>query len=142
MLMTGLPPHAIVVVAGSDAVIRRYALGRYGAGGGAEAPMLERLDVEHGRAIRADLQCVLCMRTAGSVQGQSLRPSTPMSLRVQDPRHLAAIRRLRCPYCSGRLWLQNSEEVYVARRPLPPEELRPRRGRPPKLAGGRKSGQS
>jgi hypothetical protein len=102
--------------------------------------MLERLDQQHGRDIRADLVCVLCARTAGSVQGSSLRPLTPSSLRVQDPGRADAVRRLRCPYCSGRLWLQDGEEIHVDRRPLPTEELRPRHGRPRK--GPRRSEQS
>jgi hypothetical protein len=62
--------------------------------------MPERLDLEHGRDLRADLVCVLCARTVGRVQGPNLRPLTPMSLRVQEPRHVDAVRRLRCPYCS------------------------------------------
>jgi hypothetical protein len=95
--------------------------------------MLERLDLEHGREIRADLVCVLCARTAGRVQGPNRLPLTQMSLRVQDPRHVDAVRRLRCPYCSGRLWLQNSEEIHVDRRPLTTEQLRPRHGRPRKV---------
>ena len=95
--------------------------------------MLERLDLQHGRDVRADLVCVLCVRTAGSVQGPSLRSLTSTSFRVQDPRHVDAVRRLRCPYCSGRLWLQNREEIHVDRRPLTTEELRPRRGRPRKV---------
>ncbi len=95
--------------------------------------MLERLNSQHDRDIRADLVCVLCARTAGSVQGSSLRSPTSISLRVQDPRHVDAVRRLRCPYCSGRLWLQNREEVHVDRRLLTADELRPRHGRPRKV---------
>lgn len=95
--------------------------------------MPDRLDLEHGRDIRADLVCIQCARTVGRVQGPSLRQLTPISLEVQDPRHLDAVRRLRCPYCSGRLWLQNSEEIHVDRRPLTAAELRPPRGRPPKV---------
>jgi DNA-directed RNA polymerase subunit RPC12/RpoP len=91
--------------------------------------MLERLDLQHGRDIRADLVCVLCARTAGSVEGSSRRSRTPISLRVQDRRHVDAVRRLRCPYCSGRLWLQNREEIHVDRRQLTHEDLRPRGGR-------------
>ena len=94
--------------------------------------MLERLDLQHGRDIRADLVCVLCGRTAGRLQGPNLRSQTSLSLRVQDPQHADAVRRLRCPYCSGRLWLQNSESIHVDRRPLTIEELRPRHGRPRK----------
>ena len=95
--------------------------------------MLAGLDLQHGRDIRADLVCVLCARTAGSVQGSSLRPLAPLSLRVQDPGHADAVRRLRCPYCSGRLWLQNREAIHVDRRPLPTEQLRPRHGRSRKM---------
>jgi hypothetical protein len=97
------------------------------------ATMSEHLELGRGYACRADLVCVLCARTAGKVEGPSLRPMTPMSLHVQDPRHEASVRRLRCPYCLGRLWLQNREEFHVNRLPLDSEELRPRRGRPPKV---------
>ena len=95
--------------------------------------MAEGLDLEHGREVRADLVCVLCSRTVGRVQGPNLRSLTTMSLRVQEPRHVDAVRRLRCPYCSGRLWLQNSEEIRANWRPLTSAELRPRRGRPRKI---------
>ena len=91
--------------------------------------MLERLDLQHGRDIRADLVCVLCSRTVGRIQGPSLRSQMPISLHLQDPGHADAVRRLRCPYCSGRLWLQNREEIHVDRRQLTHEELRPRGGR-------------
>ena len=94
--------------------------------------MLERFDQQHGRDIRADPVCVLCSRTAGRLQGSNLRSPLSLSLRVQDPRHADGVRRLRCPYCSGRLWLQNSEAIPVHRRPLTIEELRPRHGRPRK----------
>ena len=94
--------------------------------------MLERLDLQHGRDILADLVCVLCSRTAGRIQGPSLRSPTSLTLRVQDPRHEDTVRQLRCPYCSGRLWLQNSESIHVDRRHLTIEELRPRHGRPRK----------
>jgi hypothetical protein len=95
--------------------------------------MLERVDLEHGRDLCADLVCVQCARTAGRIQGPIRRPLTRMCLCVQDPQQVDAVRRLRCPHCSGRLWLQNSEEIHVDRRPLTPEELRPRLGRPRKV---------
>jgi len=97
--------------------------------------MSDRDDLEHGRETHADLVCVLCARTAGRIQSSTRRPLTMMCLRVQDPQHVDAVRRLRCPYCSGRLWLQNSEEIHVDRRPLTTEELRPHRGRPSKIRG-------
>jgi len=95
--------------------------------------MTEHAAPTHHSEVRADLTCVLCGRTAGKVQGSSLRPYTRMSLQVEDPQHLEAVRLLRCPACSGRLWLQNREDVRVSDRPLSSEELRPRRGRPPKI---------
>jgi hypothetical protein len=95
--------------------------------------MEEQLGPVGSYEVRADLARVLCTRTVGTVQGADLRALTPISLRVSEPRHAGPVRRLRCPYCSGRLWIQNSEEIYVNRRPLNPEELRPRRGRPPKM---------
>jgi hypothetical protein len=95
--------------------------------------MPDRLYLGHGRDLHADLVCVLCARTAGTVQGPNLQSPTSMSLRVQDRRHVDAVRRLRCPYCSGRLWLQNSDGFHVNRRPLTTEELRPRPGRRPKI---------
>jgi DNA-directed RNA polymerase subunit RPC12/RpoP len=96
--------------------------------------MPEHVALGRGRAIRADLVCVLCARTVGRVHGPNVRPLTSMSLRVQDPSHVDAVRRLRCPYCSGRLWLQNREEILVDRRPLTTEELHPRHGRPRKAS--------
>ena len=90
--------------------------------------MPDQIDPRRGTEIRADLVCVLCGRTAGTVQGPNVRHAMPMSLQVQDPRHLDAVRRLRCPHCSGRLWLQNSEEARRGR-PLTNEERHPRGGR-------------
>jgi len=119
--------------AGRDDADGRDDVGRSRCARKSRAIMPERRDLEHGRDIRADLVCVLCARTAGSIQGSSLRLPTPISLRVQDPRHVDAVRRLRCPYCLGRLWLQNGEAVHVDRRPLTTEELRPHHGRPRKV---------
>jgi hypothetical protein len=95
--------------------------------------MRGRADRSIGRDVQGDLVCTQCARVAGSVQGPNNRLSKTVTLRVQDPRHADAVHDLRCPYCSGRLWLQNSEEV-----PLDPlqgdrEALRPNRGRPPKI---------
>ena len=92
--------------------------------------------LEQGRdlEIRADLVCVLCTRAVGHVQGPNVHPLTGMSLRVPDPRHVDAVRRLRCPYCAGRLWLQHIEAVRDVELSLTGEELRPRRGRSPKIS--------
>jgi hypothetical protein len=92
--------------------------------------------LERGRdhEIRADLVCVLCARAVGHVQGPNVHPLTALSLRVQDPRHVDAVRSMRCPYCAGRLWVQNVEAVRDVELPLTDEELRPRRGRPPKIS--------
>jgi DNA-directed RNA polymerase subunit RPC12/RpoP len=95
--------------------------------------MSDHLDPGRGTEIRGDLVCVLCGRTAGTVQGPNVRHGSSMSLHVQDPGHLESVRRLRCPHCSGRLWLQNSEEARRRRRPLTYEERHPPGGRRPRL---------
>jgi len=84
------------------------------------------------RDVRGDLVCMLCGRTGGTVRGRRTPHLTPSSLHVPDPRQVEAVRRLRCPSCAGRLWLQDSEEVLAVRRPLAGEDLRPRPGRPRK----------
>jgi hypothetical protein len=86
-----------------------------------------------GWEVRGDLACLLCARTVASAQGPRSRKFSPTLVRVHRPEHAEAVQQMRCPYCSGRLWLQDTEEVYVDRRPLSAEELRPRRGRPPKV---------
>jgi DNA-directed RNA polymerase subunit RPC12/RpoP len=91
--------------------------------------MPARLALGRGREIRADLVCVLCARTVGRVHGPNVPAQRSMSLRVPDSGQADAVRRLRCPHCSGRLWLQNIEEVHVDRRPLSSEDLHPHRGR-------------
>ena len=83
-----------------------------------------------GWEVRANLVCTLCARTVGSVRGSGARPMTLTSVRVLDASHADAVRRLRCPYCSGRLWLQDCEEVRSDHHGLSAADLRPRRGRP------------
>jgi len=94
--------------------------------------MRDHTDPPVGRDIRGDLICTQCARVAGTVQGANVRLTKTVALRVHDPRHADAVRRLRCPDCSGRLWLQNSEEVPVNPLDFDREALRPNRGRPPK----------
>lgn len=84
-------------------------------------------------ATSAPTSCASSARTVGRVQGPNLGPTTRMTLRVQDPRHVDTVRRLRCPSCSGRVWIQNSESIHVDRRPLTTEDLEPRAGRRPKI---------
>ena len=86
-----------------------------------------------GWEVRGDLACLLCARTVASAQGPRARKFVPNSVRVLRPEHASAVQQMRCPFCAGRLWLQDTEEVFVDRRPLSAEELRPRRGRPPKV---------
>ena len=86
-----------------------------------------------GWEVRGELVCLMCARTIGSAQGRRDVRFTPTSVRLRQPEHADAVRRMRCPHCSGRLWLQDPEDVYVDRRPLSAEDLRPRRGRPPKV---------
>ena len=78
--------------------------------------------------VRGDLVCTQCARVAGTVQGANVRGAKVVALRVQDPHHAAAVRRLACPDCSGRLWLQNREAVPLDPLRFDREALRPRRG--------------
>jgi len=82
---------------------------------------------------RANLVCTLCTRTVGSAHGPAGHPLTAASIRALDVSHTDAVRRLRCPYCSGQLWIQDREEIYVGPHSLSGEDLRPRRGRPRKV---------
>jgi hypothetical protein len=95
--------------------------------------MHDRADPPSGRDIRGDLICTQCARVAGTVQGANVRRTKRVALHVEDPSHADAVRRLRCPHCSGRLWLQNSEEVPLNPLPVDREALRPNRGRPLKI---------
>ena len=85
-----------------------------------------------GWEVRASLVCTLCARMAGSARGPDAQPLTLTSVRLVDASHADAVRRLRCPYCSGRLWLQDREEVRSDHHGLSADDLRPRRGRPRK----------
>ena len=87
-----------------------------------------------GWEVRANLVCTLCTRTVGTARGPNAQPVKLTSVRLVDASHAEAVRRLRCPYCSGRLWLQDLEEIYVARYALSGKDLRPRRGRPRKVS--------
>ena len=78
-----------------------------------------------GWEVRGDLACLLCSRTVASVQGPKAPTFTATSIRVSRPEHASAVQQMRCPYCSGRLWLQDTEEIFVDRRPLSAEEFRP-----------------
>jgi DNA-directed RNA polymerase subunit RPC12/RpoP len=96
--------------------------------------MTDQKALRSGWEVRASLVCTLCARTVGSAQGPNVQPVTLTSIRALDASHAEAVRRLRCPHCSGRLWLQDREEIYVGRYVLTNEDLRPRRGRPPKVS--------
>jgi DNA-directed RNA polymerase subunit RPC12/RpoP len=91
--------------------------------------MSDHVATRSGWEVRADLVCTLCARTVGSARGPEARPVKLTSVRVPDASHAEAVRRLRCPYCSGRLWFQNHEVIHVDRHTLSAEELRPRAGR-------------
>jgi hypothetical protein len=77
--------------------------------------MSESLHRRSGWETRASLVCTLCARTVGSVHGPAGFTLTAVSIRVPDASHADAVRRLRCPHCLGRLWLQDREEIYVER---------------------------
>jgi hypothetical protein len=94
--------------------------------------MRDGADSLSDRDIRGDLICTQCARVAGTVQGANVRLTKGVALHVGDPSHVGDVRRLCCPHCSGRLWLQNSEEVPIDPLAFNREALRPNRGRPPK----------
>lgn len=96
--------------------------------------MTDQARARGGWEVRANLVCTLCARTAGTAWGSHARPLTLTSIRVVDAGYAEAVRRLRCPYCSGRLWLQDREEIHGGPRTLSGEDLRPRRGRPPRVS--------
>jgi hypothetical protein len=91
--------------------------------------MPDQVAPRSGWEVRADLVCTLCARTAGSARGPEAQPVMLTSVRVLDASHARPVRRLRCPYCSGRLWFPNHAMIYVDRHTLRAEELRPRAGR-------------
>jgi hypothetical protein len=95
------------------------------------AHALSQLSGDH---TRADLVCTQCARVAGTAEGSNARQAQSITIRVQDPAHAGAVRRLCCPHCSGRLWLQNSEDARDTWHALGGEALRPRYGRPSKLS--------
>ena len=96
--------------------------------------MLSHAEALCGWEVRGDLACLLCNRTIAEVRWPRGRRFTPTSVKARAPEHLDAIRRMRCPYCAGRLLVQDTEDVYVDRRPLSAEDLRPRRGRPTRVS--------
>jgi len=75
--------------------------------------MPKHVDPHGGWEVRLDLECVLCTRTVATAQGPAGQPFVPTSIRVRRPEHVEAVQQRRCPYCSGGLWLQNREDVYV-----------------------------
>ena len=79
--------------------------------------------------IRGDLVCTQCARVAGTAEGSNARQDRTVVIRVQDPAHADAVRRLCCPHSSGRLWLQNSEDARDTWHALGGEALRPRYSR-------------
>jgi hypothetical protein len=86
-----------------------------------------------GWEVRASLVCTLCSRTVGVARGPDAQPVRLTSIRLVDASHFDAVLRRRCPHCSGRLWLQDYEDVYVHPAALSSDELHPRRGRPRKI---------
>ena len=96
--------------------------------------MPDRTLPRSGWEVRANLVCTLCARTVGTARGPNAQPVTMTSVHLVDASHAEAVQRLRCPYCSGRLWLQDREEIYVGPHTLSGEELHPRRGRPRRVS--------
>lgn len=82
--------------------------------------------------LRAELKCYLCGRVAGELEGQAGQaprfdrytpaPDLPASAENRS-------RPSRCPRCSGGLFVDEVEQVYlISNRPLKPEK----RGRKPR----------
>ncbi|MCC6174288.1 MAG: hypothetical protein IT305_03195 [Chloroflexi bacterium] len=80
---------------------------------------------------RGELACLLCGRVAAETKGQK-NCRQQQVVRLLLPEYEPTVRRLRCPTCGGRLWLRELHDVVANRRPLTPEELHPRAGRPRK----------
>jgi hypothetical protein len=97
------------------------------------ADALQQLSDHH---VRGDLVCTQCARVAGTAEGSSDRQATSITIRVDDPSHVVAVKRLGCPRCSGRLWLQNSENVRNNWHALGNDAVRPYSGRHPKTPSG------
>jgi hypothetical protein len=95
--------------------------------------MTDQVVSRKGWEVRASLVCTLCGRTAGIAWGPDAQPVRLTSIRLLDASHFDAVLRRRCPHCSGRLWLQDYEDVYVLPTDLSAEDLHPRRGRPRKI---------
>ncbi len=87
--------------------------------------------------VRGDLVCTQCARVAGTAEGTNTRQAKSIKLHVEDPSHADSVRRLCCPHCSGRLWLQNSENVRDNWHALGHDALRPNLGRRPKTPSAR-----
>ena len=98
------------------------------------AQALSQLSGDH---TRGDLVCTQCARVAGTAEGSNTRQAQSITIRVQDPDHADAVRRLCCPHCSGRLWLQNSEDARDTWHALGSDALRPRSGRTSTLSAPR-----
>lgn len=95
--------------------------------------MNELADALSKRDVRGDLVCTQCARVAGTVQGANIRLAKVVALHVEDPLQVDLVRRLVCPSCAGRLWVQDREDVPIDPLAFDREALRPRRGRPAKV---------
>src|SRR4051812_42558503 len=89
-----------------------------------KSTIADALDGLGSHRVRGDLVCTQCGRVAGTVEGSNDPRATSITIRVQDPHHADAARRLCCPFCSARLWLQNSAAVRDEWHALDTEALR------------------
>ena len=94
--------------------------------------MREARVAPHAQLVRADLVCMLCNRTAGSVRGPAHHFHAIRVVGAVTPATgpTTAIGRLCCSHCGGRLLLENVEAFVPARPRLAGEDGRPWRGRP------------
>ena len=73
---------------------------------------ISKNDVFNDWELRGELTCVLCARSAATARGPRGTRFVPQTIRVRNAEHVDAVRRMHCPYCNGRLWLQEADEVH------------------------------
>lgn len=84
--------------------------------------------------MRGDLVCTQCARVAGTAEGSEMRAAPSVTIRAHNPDSEETVRRLCCPHCSARLWLQNSQRVPDDPLEFIAQAARTRYGRPAKAA--------
>jgi hypothetical protein len=76
-----------------------------------------------------DLRCLDCSRTAATARAWP----DGVHVTLARPEYADSVRRMRCPACRGRLWIEDTRIEVSRQFHLTPSDLAPKRGRPPKL---------